>query len=76
LTSFSNQSHLDTTKSFNHIIKQKTLGISIVLYRVGKADKIEELSNLEMQFKPLFVKGAAIAALPAINRCRMQFSCW
>lgn len=49
LTSFSNQSHLDTTKSFNHIIKQKTLGISIVLYRVGKADKIEELSNLEMQ---------------------------
>jgi hypothetical protein len=48
-SSFISISHVDTTKYFHHHLKPHALGISIVLYRVGKADKIGELSNLNME---------------------------
>lgn len=48
LGAFSNQSHSNIARSISHI-KQKKLGISIVLYRVGKADKIDDLPNLAKQ---------------------------
>jgi len=49
LTAFASLSHFDRTRQFHHPKKQQPLGISIVLYRVGKADKIDGLSNLEKQ---------------------------
>jgi hypothetical protein len=49
LTSFANRSYLNDTNQFLLQKKSKPVGISIVLYRVGKADKIDELSNVEKQ---------------------------
>jgi hypothetical protein len=46
---FTSTTYLDAINSFDHHSKTQPLGISIVLYRVGKADKIEELSNLDRQ---------------------------
>lgn len=48
LTAFTNASYVNRTKQFHHQ-KSQPLGISIVLYRVGKADKMEDLSGLEKQ---------------------------
>ena len=36
-------------KQFHHLQNNQALGVSIVLYRTGKADKIDDLSNLEKQ---------------------------
>jgi len=36
-------------KQFHHLQNNQALGISIVLYRTDKADKIDDLSNLEKQ---------------------------
>ena len=53
LSSFTSAAHVDTTTYFNHPLKTHPLGISIVLYRVGKAEKVEELLNLEKQMDKL-----------------------
>ncbi|QEC56918.1 hypothetical protein [Flavisolibacter ginsenosidimutans] len=49
VTAFVGVSHVDQTKSFHNHLKKKSLGISIVLYQVGKAEKIDDLSDLEKQ---------------------------
>lgn len=49
LTSFSIISAGDRTTKYDHHKNSQPLGISIVFYRVGKADKIDDLSNLEKQ---------------------------
>jgi hypothetical protein len=45
--SFTNITHVDTTTYFSHSLKTRPLGVSIVLYRVGKAEKVDDLSNLK-----------------------------
>jgi hypothetical protein len=49
LASFSSPSNVDRSSQFYNHKKPQPLGISIVLYRVGKADKIDDLSNIEKQ---------------------------
>jgi hypothetical protein len=47
--SFNIFSYVEPTKQLHHRINNHPLGISIVLYRVGKANKVDDLSNLEKQ---------------------------
>ena len=49
LNSFSSPSNVENTRQFYNHKNAQPLGISIVLYRVGKADKIDDLSNIEKQ---------------------------
>jgi hypothetical protein len=42
---------VDPVKQFDQPTNIQALGISIVLYRVGKADKIGDLSNPEKQME-------------------------
>lgn len=48
---FGNISKTEQLKPIHHSIKTQPLGVSIILYRVGKADKIEDLSGLEKQME-------------------------
>jgi hypothetical protein len=49
LSAFSHQSKVNISTHYYLKTKSQPLGISIVLYRVGKADRIEDLSNLEKE---------------------------
>ncbi|HEX8332562.1 MAG TPA: hypothetical protein VF622_08060 [Segetibacter sp.] len=52
-SSFTSATHVDTLTYSNHSLKTHPLGVSIVLYRVGKAEKVDDLSNLEKQMDKL-----------------------
>ena len=49
LTAFTSISYTGNTRQFHRHKKLQPLGVSIVLYRVGKADKVDDLFNLEKQ---------------------------
>lgn len=49
LSAFSNQSKVNISTNIHLKTKSQPLGISIILYRVGKADRMEDLSNLEKE---------------------------
>jgi hypothetical protein len=49
LTAFTTSSQLDRPNKFHQNNKLQPMGVSIVLYRVGKADRIEDLYNLDKQ---------------------------
>lgn len=49
LSAFSNQSKVNISTHYYLKTKSQPLGISIILYRVGKADRMEDLSNLEKE---------------------------